>query len=131
MSTNVRREFLGETVLDRRQDLRLSKEEAARRGGMSVKTWTAVEDGKPVRTTTYVGVEDALEWKRGSVSAVLDGGDATPLEPSADAEPIEVEYAARVLELVRAQYGEEVYRAAIARLDQGNSGSDTSRRGAV
>lgn len=131
MSTNVRREFLGETVQERRQDLRLSKEEAARRGGMSVKTWTSVEDGKPVRTTTYVGVEDALEWKRGSVSAVLDGGDATPLEPRADDEPVEVEYAARMLDLVRAQYGEEVYRAAIARLDHGGLGSDTSRRGAV
>jgi transcriptional regulator with XRE-family HTH domain len=130
MTTNVRREFLGETVLDRRQDLRLSKEEAARRGGMSVKTWTAVEDGKPVRPTTYTGVEDALQWKRGSVSAVLDGGDATPLETEAEDEPIEVEYAARVLELVRAQYGEEVYRAAVARLDEGRAGSDTTRRGA-
>lgn len=131
MTTNVRREFLGETVLERRQDLRLSKEEAARRGGMSVKTWTSVENGKEVRPTTYVGVESALEWKRGSVGAVLDGGDATPLEPPADDEPVEVEYAARVLELVRTQYGEEVYRAAIARLDGDRAGNDTPRRDAL
>lgn len=131
MSTNVRREFLGETVLERRQDLRLSKEEAARRGGMSVKTWTSVENGKEVRPTTYVGVEDALAWKRGSVSAVLDGGDATPMEPVTEDEPIEVEHAARVLELVRAQYGEEVYRAAIARLDEGRTGREVPRRGAL
>lgn len=130
MTTNVRREFLGETVLERRQDLRLSKEEAARRGGMSVKTWTAVETGEKVRDTTYAGVEDALEWKRGSISAVLDGGDAIPLEPPAEEAPIEVEHAMRVLELVRAQYGEEVYRAAIARLDGDHAGKDTSRRGA-
>ena len=129
MTTNVRREFLGETVLERRQDLRLSKEEAARRGGMSVKTWTSVEEGKPVRPTTYVGVEDALEWKRGSVSAVLDGGDAMPVEPPADDEQVEVEYAVRVLELVRAQYGDDVYRAAIARLDGDYARKDTSRRG--
>lgn len=130
MTTNVRREFLGETVLDRRHDLRLSKEEAARRGGMSVKTWTAVETGKEVRATTYVGVEDALEWKRGSVSAILDGGDPTPLEPPVEDEPAEVEYAVRVLELVRAQYGDDVYRAAIARLDKGHTDRDASRRGA-
>lgn len=131
MTTNVRREFLGETVLERRQDLRLSKEEASRRGGINVKTWTAVENGEKVRTTTYVGVEDALEWKRGSVNAILDGGDATPLEPPAEDEPAEVEYAARVLELVRTQYGEEVYRAAIARLDKGHVGRDAPRRGAL
>jgi transcriptional regulator with XRE-family HTH domain len=130
MTTNVRREFLGETVQERRLDLGLSKEEAARRGGLSVKTWTSVETGQKVRPTTYVGVEDALEWKRGSVSAVLDGGDATPLDPPAEDAPIEVEHAMRVLELVRAQYGEEVYRAAVARLDEGRTGRDTSRRGA-
>lgn len=131
MTTHVGREWLGETVRVRRRDLRLSKEEAARRGGMSVKTWTSVEEGRAVRDTTYVGIEDALEWERGSVGAVLDGSDPTPLEPVQDEEPIEVEYAARVLELVRAQYGDEVYRAAIARLDQQGGGSDTSRRGAV
>lgn len=131
MTTNVRREFLGETVLARRLDLGLSKEEAARRGRLSVKTWTSVENGKEVRLTTYVGVEDALDWKRGSVGAVLDGGDPTPVEPPAEDEPIEVEHAARVLELVRAQYGEEVYRAAIARLDEGRAGRDVSRRGAL
>lgn len=131
MTTHVGREWLGETVRVRRRDLRLSKEEAARRGGMSVKTWTSVEDGRPVRDTTYVGIEDALEWERGSVHAVLDGSDPTPLEPVEDEEPVEVEYAARVLDLVRAQYGEEVYRAAIAKLDQQASRSDASRRGAV
>lgn len=131
MTTHVGREWLGETVRERRRDLRLSKEEAARRGGMSVKTWTNVEEARPVRDTTYVGIEDALEWERGSVSAVLDGSDPTPLPPVEVREPIEVEYAARVLELVRAQYGEDVYRAAIAKLDQQNPSSDTSRRGAV
>lgn len=131
MTTHVGREWLAETVRARRRDLRLSKEEAARRGGMSVKTWTSVEIGREVRDTTYVGTEDALKWERGSVAAILDGGDPTPLEPAENEEPIEVEYATRVLELVRAQYGEDVYRAAVARLDQQGQGSDTSRRGAV
>lgn len=131
MTTQVGRDWLGETARKRRQDLRLSKEEAARRGGMSVKTWTAVEDGRPVRDTTYVGIEDALEWERGSVAAIIDGGDAVPLEPEQPSEPVEVEYAARVLDLVRQQYGEDVYKAAIARLERDNPGSEGSRRGAV
>lgn len=131
MTTQVGRDWLAETARKRRQDLRLSKEEAARRGGMSVKTWTNVEDGRPVRDTTYVGIEDSLEWERGSVAAILDGGDPVPLEPETPAEPIEVEYAARVLDLVRQQYGEDVYRAAVARLDRNGSGSEGSRRGAV
>jgi hypothetical protein len=131
MTTNVRLEYLAEVVLERRRELRLSKEVAARRGGMSVKTWTSVEEGRPVRDTTYVGVETAMVWERGSVSAVLDGGDPTPLPPQPEAEPVEVDYAARMLDVIRSQYGEEVYRAAIARLDSEGPGSDTSRRGAV
>lgn len=131
MTTNVRLEYLAEVVGGRRRELRLSKEEAARRGEMSVKTWTSVEEGRPVRDTTYVGVETALDWERGSVGAVLDGSDPTPIEPPAQDEPVEVEYAMRVLDLVRAQYGEDVYRAAIARLDRGSPGSNESRRGAV
>lgn len=130
MTTNVRLEYLAEVVGARRRELRLSKEEAARRGSMSVKTWTSVEEGRPVRDTTHVGVEEALEWERGSVSAVLDGGDPILLPPK-EGEPVEVEYAVKVLEMVRQQYGEDVYRAAIARLDRGNPGTGESRRGAV
>lgn len=131
MTTNVRREYLGEVVESRRLQLRLSKEEAARRSGLSVKTWTSVEAGREVRKTTYVGVEAAMEWERGSVSAVLDGGDPVALPPVPEEEAPEVDVAAAVLELVRKQYGEDVYRAAIARIERENPGSEASRRGAV
>lgn len=132
MTANVQqREYLGEIATARRLELRLSKEEAARRAGVSVKTWTAVETGQKVRGTTYIGVEDALEWERGSVTDIFDGNDPTPLPSVPAEEKTEVDKAVTVLELIRNQYGEEVYRAAIARLDREQGGSGTSRRDVV
>lgn len=109
MTTDAGRAWLGEKVVEHRRKLRLSKEEAARRAGVNVKTWTSVEDGKAVRDVTYAGVEDALEWQRGSVADVLDGNDPTVIERAEPEVTDAVAELARLLDVVRLQFGDIVF----------------------
>lgn len=69
----VRRD-LGIWIKNRRQDLRLSVREAARRAGIDRATWTGLEDGsRQTQDTKYAGIEDALEVAHGSIAARLRG----------------------------------------------------------
>ena len=69
------RQRLGELVLARRQELGLSLREAARRAGIMRPTWTGMEHGSR-RTAAYnfAAIERALDWRPGSIEAVLAGG---------------------------------------------------------
>lgn len=112
MTTDAGRVWLGEKVQEQRKKLRLSKEEAARRAGVNVKTWTQVERGEPVRDTTYAGVDTAMEWQGGSAEAVLDGNDPVPIERPQSQPTDEVAELARLLEVVRDKFGGAVFREA-------------------
>ncbi|WP_083844773.1 helix-turn-helix domain-containing protein [Saccharomonospora cyanea] len=41
-------------------------EEAARRAGVSAKTWQRIEDGKPARPSTYFKIDEAFEYRPGA-----------------------------------------------------------------
>ena len=58
----------------RRLSLRLPKDGAAHAAGMSTVTWNRVEDGKPVRALTYIGVDRVLRWRDGACLEFLANG---------------------------------------------------------
>src|SRR6185369_5378422 len=82
------RQRLGELVLARRHELGLSLREAARRAGIMRPTWTGMEHGSR-RTAAYnfAAIERALDWRPGSIEAVLAGGQPeTSLAPTSSNE---------------------------------------------
>lgn len=87
------RERLAKTISARRLELGLSASAAARAAGIDRNTWSSAEKGeRETQAHNWVGLERALRWRPGSVAAILDGRDPTPV----DAEPVDEE-----LELVR------------------------------
>lgn len=64
---------------------------------MDRNTWSYLEDGSR-RTSEfkYAGIERALHWEPGSVTAILEGREPTPIQSGDAAEPVDEE-----LELVR------------------------------
>ena len=54
---------LGETIRERRTDLGLTIEEAAKLAGVGIKTWCRYESGESIRSDKRIGVCRALEWK--------------------------------------------------------------------
>jgi transcriptional regulator with XRE-family HTH domain len=86
------RQRLGELVLARRHELGLSLREAARRAGIMRPTWTGMEHGSR-RTAAYnfAAIERALDWRSGSIEAVLAGGQpeaSHSLTSSTEASPV-------------------------------------------
>jgi len=80
---------LGRYVRERRDQLRLTQQGVTMRGGPSVATVRNIESAtaERYRGQTFSQLEDALEWERGSVDAILRGGAPTPLpagQPSAE-----------------------------------------------
>jgi len=74
---------LAQLVRERRLELKLGIEPAARLAGMSKDTWKKVEAARSdVRATSYTGIERALQWAPGSCSRVLDGGEPVISEAS-------------------------------------------------
>jgi hypothetical protein len=67
---------LGALVRQRRESLRLGRRKAAATAAMSPQTWNNVEDGKNANRLTYAGVESALRWPSGSITAYLERGEA-------------------------------------------------------
>jgi transcriptional regulator with XRE-family HTH domain len=80
-------EALGEEVRRRRDQLRLTQEEIAERGGLSVGTIRKIETGRAgqLHPRTRHGLERALKWETGSVDAVLEGRPPSASEDDAEA----------------------------------------------
>lgn len=73
---------LGWFVKQRRTQKRLSQASAANLAGFSRPVWANIENGVGTSyETTYVGVEEALQWVPGSCLATLAGGEPTALDP--------------------------------------------------
>lgn len=67
---------LATLVTRRRADLGMNKIDVARAAQLQINTYSKVEDGKPVRLTTYARIEPILGWAHGSCSDILDGAPA-------------------------------------------------------
>lgn len=66
---------LGARVKAHRLQLYASRDAAASAAGISKDTWQRVEEGRPVRESTYVKVDKALGWAPGSCTLVGEGGE--------------------------------------------------------
>ena len=86
------RERLAKLMDDRRKELRLNWQQVSESGGIPIKTLHAVRTGsRDIRDTTQAAIEDGLRWERGSVQAILDGGDPAPAvttQPPRPATPV-------------------------------------------
>jgi DNA-binding XRE family transcriptional regulator len=72
---------LAALVAQRRAQLDLTKEEAARTCGIAYMTYWKVEDGQSVRASTYAKLEVGLSMRAGSCKAVIEGSaDSVVLE---------------------------------------------------
>ncbi|WP_194821263.1 helix-turn-helix domain-containing protein [Micromonospora sp. S-DT3-3-22] len=71
---------LGQRVRSRRLELGLSARAAAQAAGIDRNTWSYLENGtRRTAEFNYAGVERALRWAPGSISAILGGGEPTVL----------------------------------------------------
>jgi transcriptional regulator with XRE-family HTH domain len=76
---------LAALVIRRRSELNLHKADVARAAGMQVNTYSKVEEGDPVRSTTYTRIEPVLGWASGSCLDILAGAaQATLIESTAE-----------------------------------------------
>ncbi|MFI5985085.1 helix-turn-helix domain-containing protein [Streptomyces sp. NPDC051555] len=69
---------LATQVRARRLELGLSRAGLAERAGISKGTCHRVEEGQPIRDTSYAKIDAALEWAPGSCAAIRAGGDPAP-----------------------------------------------------
>jgi hypothetical protein len=81
---------LAELMDQRRRDLRLTWDQVAARADIHRETLRQIRSGSSgtIRPLSATGIEDALEWGRGSIDAILHGGsfaEASP--PMAEQEP--------------------------------------------
>jgi hypothetical protein len=86
-------ERLAARVQQRRTQLRLGIEPAAKLAEMSKDTWKRVEAGLNVRATSYTGIEKALQWAPRSCQRILDGDEPIinePIEPGSDVRVAEI-----------------------------------------
>lgn len=75
------REALQEAMEARREYLKITWQDVAREGGVKADTIRAARTGTaPIQQSTHAAIERGLQWKPGSVGAVLAGGEPTPLE---------------------------------------------------
>lgn len=107
-------------VRQRRLELRLGIEPAAKLAEMSKDTWKRVEAALKVRPTSYAGMEAALQWAPGSCLRILEGGDPVTFTPTDNAAGV------RITEIPKTDLertvGDAVVRAAI--LTKGNLTAD-------
>jgi DNA-binding XRE family transcriptional regulator len=72
---------LAALVAQRRAQLALTKEDAAKVCGIAYMTYWKIEDGQSVRPSTYAKLEVGFNFRAGSCKAVLDGStDSVTLE---------------------------------------------------
>lgn len=71
--------FLANAIRDRRKELGLTIEEAAKRAGVGIKTWCRYEVGESIRVDKCKGICKALNWRTlpidddaGSESSIID-----------------------------------------------------------
>jgi transcriptional regulator with XRE-family HTH domain len=65
---------------ERRRDLRLTWDQVAGRAGINRETLRQIRTGSGnIRPLSATGIEDALEWDRGSIDRILAGGDPAPV----------------------------------------------------
>lgn len=67
------RQRLAALVAQRRAQLRLKKQDAAASCGLSYMTYWKIEDGQPVRSSSYAKVDVGLNFRAGSCLAVING----------------------------------------------------------
>ncbi|MFE9432917.1 hypothetical protein [Streptomyces sp. NPDC006640] len=67
---------LADQIAQRRADLNMNKIDVARAAEIQINTYSKVEDGKPVRLTTYGSIERVLGWAPGSCVDILRGATA-------------------------------------------------------
>ena len=80
---------LGDLMDERRRELRLRWRDVAVLSGVSYEGIRAVRNGTgDIRMLTQRGIEDALQWERGSIRSVLDGGDPVPRAPAVTLPPM-------------------------------------------
>ncbi len=71
---------LGNHVRERRLVLGLSTQKAADQASVSRQTWINIENGaRRTNAANHAALERTLRWRPGSVAAVLNGDDPTPL----------------------------------------------------
>lgn len=92
MATRKDRDWprLAALVRDRRTDLGMTQEDVRAAGGPGTATMRLIESGlqeKDHHPAILARLEDALRWRRGSVAAVLAGGDPVPLEDAPGGAP--------------------------------------------
>src|ERR1035441_4540885 len=87
MPTTQPQHRLGVLMDQRRGELRLRWKDVAARAGISYEGIRAVRNGTgAIRALTELGIEDALQWERGSIRSVLDGAPPAPPPPMPPAE---------------------------------------------
>ncbi|SKS11436.1 Uncharacterised protein [Mycobacteroides abscessus subsp. bolletii] len=77
-------ERLGHEVATERIERRWGKEGAARRAAISSITWKRVEDGLPVRETSYRSIEAAFGWPPGRIDDLARGRTSGEAASNAD-----------------------------------------------
>ena len=78
-----------DALMDRRRlDLGHKWKAIAENAGVTYQTLGQLRKGKPVAPVTVARVERALQWDSGSIRAILDGGEPTPMETAGGAEPL-------------------------------------------
>lgn len=106
-------ERLADRVKQRRIELELGIEPAARSAGMSKDTWKRVEAGLTVRDTSYAKIDQALAWAVGSCAKIADGGDPVEAGPAES----KVEFASVPPDAMEAEVRQAVQNAMVAGTD--------------
>jgi hypothetical protein len=110
------RERLTRAIEDRRDFLRIKWQDIAQRAVFSIATLGRVRRGEGELTAdTKSGLEDALEWERGSVDAILAGGEPIPRQP---AQPSQSPASSAARGLLAEWTPDEIERVGAMTLDQ-------------
>lgn len=84
------RQWLAARMEERRLELRLYWSDVADRAGVTTEALRQVRQGQHgIKPMTKTGIEQGLRWERGSVDAVLEGGDPTPLPATGPIETVQ------------------------------------------
>lgn len=124
---------LAAAVKDARLTLGWSKEEAARRAGISSITWKKVEDGKPVQEHKLKLMADVLGWASGEVFRIKGGAVAPTRDdarfvshPTATAAP-DVTWSDEAIELEISTVREHLERVEMLLRERRRAGHSSNR----